>query len=372
MTSTPTGSTTRPTAPATGSGTGEGSTGRSTWDAVVQAVLTQRVVLLSILLVVTVVTMRALDAAGMMSGAYDVDYLAATLISAVPIAMLGLAQLFVIVSGRGGIDLSVGAMVSLVGMVFGFLYGLWGVPLWLSVVLAVLAGGVLGAVNGFLAAYVGFPGLIVTLATYYAYSSIALVVYDGQPVNSPEIQDLYSTAQAVEVPLLGPWLPRIPLGVFLFLIPTVVVVWYVLNRSPYGRRLFAIGTNDVAARWAGVDVPWVRMRAYIASGMISGLVAVVTVGQFASARPDAGVSGSGMALPAITIAVLGGVAITGGIGRVSGIVLATVLVVFLNAGVLLLFSGNIGTQIQLLALGSVLVFAALLNGYTNRRYGLLS
>ena len=64
--------------------------------------------------------------------------------------------------------------------------------------------------------------------------------------------------------------------------------------------------------------------------------------------------------------MLGGVAITGGIGRVSGIVLATILVVFLNAGVLLLFSGNIGTQIQLLALGSVLVFAALLNGYTNR------
>ena len=103
--------------------------------------------------------------------------------------------------------------------------------------------------------------------------------------------------------------------------------------------------------------------------MISGLVAVVTVAQFASARPDAGVSGSGMALPAITIAVLGGVAITGSIGRVSGVVLATLLIVWLNAGILLAFVGNEGSQYQLLALGTVLIFAALLNGITNRRYG---
>ena len=90
---------------------------------------------------------------------------------------------------------------------------------------------------------------------------------------------------------------------------------------------------------------------------------------FASARPDAGVAGSGMALPAITIAVLGGVAITGGIGRVAGVVLATLLVVWLNAGILLAVPGNAGSQFQLFALGAVLVFAALLNGLTTRRYG---
>jgi ribose/xylose/arabinose/galactoside ABC-type transport system permease subunit len=92
------------------------------------------------------------------------------------------------------------------------------------------------------------------------------------------------------------------------------------------------------------------------------------VSQFASARPDAGDAGSGMALPSITIAVLAGVAITGGIGRVSGVVVATVLILWINAGVLLLFVGNLGSQLQSLALGVILVFAALLNGYTNRRY----
>ena len=131
----------------------------------------------------------------------------------------------------------------------------------------------------------------------------------------------------------------------------------------------AIGTNDTAGEWAGLPVKDTRFKAYVYAGVISGLVAVVTVAQFASARPDAGVSGSGMALPAITIAVLGGVAITGGIGRVAGVVLAALLIVWLNAGILLAFVGNEGSQYQLLALGTVLVFAALLNGITNRRYG---
>jgi ribose transport system permease protein/erythritol transport system permease protein len=113
------------------------------------------------------------------------------------------------------------------------------------------------------------------------------------------------------------------------------------------------------------------MTAYVISGLISALVAIVTVAQFASARPDAGVSGNGMALPAITIAVLGGVAITGGIGRVSGILLATLLVVWLNAGILLAFAGNEGTQFQLLALGVLLIGASLLNNLTRKKFGVL-
>lgn len=338
----------------------------------IRLVLTQRVLLVSILLMVVVVSLLALSAAGLMTGNFNFAYMAGSLINVVPLAMLAMAQLVVIVSGNGSIDLSVGSVVSLVSMVFGFAYGVWGLPLVLSILIAILAGGVLGAINGVLVAYLGFPALIATLATYYAYWSLAIVSNSQQPINSPEIQGLYATAQSIQIPGTEAFLPRIPFGLFVFLIPTAIVVWYVLNRSPYGRRLYATGTNAVAAQWSGINVAWVRMRAFIISGMISGLVAVVTVGQFASARPDAGNSGNGMALPAITIAVLGGVAITGGIGRVSGVILAGLLVVWLNAGILLLFPGNHGTQYQLLALGAILIGAALLNGYTNRRFRVLA
>ena len=228
----------------------------------------------------------------------------------------------------------------------------------------------LGLLNGILVAYIGFPALIATLATYYAYKSLAVVINNQRPISTRPIQDLYdSTARSVELPLIGSYIPDLPKGLFLFLLPTLIVVWLLLARTTYGRRVYAIGTNDVAARWSAIDVRATRATAYALSGLISGLVAVVTVGQFASARPDAGVSGNGMALPAITIAVLGGVAITGGIGRVSGIVLATVLIVWTNAGIRLAFEGNAGPQYQLLALGLLLVFAALLNGFAVRRYG---
>jgi len=149
----------------------------------------------------------------------------------------------------------------------------------------------------------------------------------------------------------------------------VVLIWLILARTTYGRRLFAIGTNDIAAEWAGLNVRSTRFAAYVIAGVIAGLASVYLTGQFASARPDAGTSGNGLALPAITVAVLGGVAITGGIGRVAGVVLATLLITWLDAGILLAFTGNDGTQFQLLALGTVLIFAALLNGLTQRRYG---
>lgn len=332
-------------------------------------VLTQRIALLGVLVVLVLVWFTVLDIGGYLTASYDPDYLSASLINAVPMAMLALAQLIVIVSGRGGIDLSVGAMVSLAGMMFGFMYGQWGWPLWLAIIATALFGALLGALNGFLVAYIGFPALIATLATFYGYKSLAIVVNNQSPISTPPIQQLYSLSRSVEIPVIGAQLPNVPLGIFTFLLPTVVAVWLLLARTTYGRRLYAIGTNDVAALWAGQPVRQTRFWAYTLAGLISGLVAVVTVAQFASARPDAGVSGNGMALPAITIAVLGGVAITGGIGRVAGVVLATLLIVWLNAGILLAFVGNVGAQYQLLALGAVLVAAALLNGFAGRRYG---
>ena len=359
-TTTPPAAAPQPEAPERGEGLGA---------RLLRGLLTQRIALLVVLIVVVVVWFFMLDAGGYLTAPYDFDYMSASLINAVPLAMLGLAELLVILSGRGGIDLSVGAIVSLAGMVFGFAYGEWGWPLWLAIVATAAFGAVCGALNGFLVAYVGFPALIATLATFYAYKSLAIVVNNQSPISTPPIQNLFSITRSVELPVFGAYVPDVPLGLFTFLLPTVLVVWLLLARTAYGRRLYGVGTNDVAARWAALPVRATRFKAYVYAGLISGLVAVVTVAQFASARPDAGVSGNGMALPAITIAVLGGVAITGGIGRVAGVVLATLLIVWLNAGILLAFVGNEGSQYQLLALGTVLIFAALLNGLTIRRYG---
>lgn len=344
--------------------------GRGGWfKLALRAFLTQRIVMLVVLLVVLVLVMTYLSQADYLTAPYDADYMSSSLIDAVPLAMLALAELLVIVSGRGGIDLSVGSIVSVAGMVFGFSYGEWQVTLAVSVLVAIVAGAVMGAVNGVLVAYLRFPALIATLATYYAYGSIAIVMNHQQPISTGPIQQLYSITGNVQIPGLGGVLPTVPLGIFTFLVPLVVVLWFLIQRTTFGRRLFAVGTNDVAASWSGLGVAPTRLATYTLAGAIAGLTAVYYTAEFASARPDAGDAGNGLALPAITIAVLGGVAITGGIGRVSGVVLAAVLITWLNAGILLYFTGNTGTQFQLFALGVVLLFAALLNGVIAHRVG---
>jgi ribose transport system permease protein/erythritol transport system permease protein len=330
-------------------------------------VLSERVTLLAVLLVVVLVWFSILSRQGYLVAPYDPDYLASALESLVPLCLLALAELIVIVSGRGGIDLSVGSMVSLTGMCFGAMIGLWGWPVLPALVVTVLVGVVLGAINGVLVSYLGFPALIATLATYYTFGALALLSNNNAPISTKPVQDVHSLTQGVAVPVLGDLVPDVPLQAVTFLLPVAVVVWLVVNRTAYGRRLFAIGTNDVAARFANIPVRRTRFLAYVASGVLSAVVGIVTVAQFASARPDAGSVGSGMALPAITIAVLGGVAITGGIGRVAGVVLAGLLVVWLNAGILLAFEGSDGSQFQLFALGTLLVLSALLNAYSVRR-----
>ncbi|GAA2459292.1 autoinducer 2 ABC transporter permease LsrD [Actinomadura vinacea] len=328
--------------------------------------LHDRVALLAVLLVLLVGWMKVLDQGGYLVGPYDAEYLAAALESFVPLCLLALAELLIIVSGRGGIDLSVGAIVSLTGMAFGFMVGEWGWPLWPSVPAALAVGAALGSVNGFLVAVLGFPSLIATLATYYAYSSLALVSNGNAPISNKPVQELHDLTAYMELPGA---LPAVPKHVFTFMLPCAVLVWLLVHRSTYGRRLYAVGTNETAARFAGLPVSGVRFRAYTLAGLLSGVAAVVTVAQFASARPDAGTVGNGMALPAITIAVLGGVAITGGVGRVGGVIVAALLVVWLNAGILLYFEGSEGGQYQLLALGLLLVLSTLLNAVAQRRAG---
>ena len=339
-----------------------GRAGRASAGSLARGLLEDRVALLAVLLVVLVAWFFALSAGGYLVAPYDFSYMASALESMVPLAILGLAQLLVIVSGRGGIDLSVGAMVSLVGMGFGFAYGEWSfLP---ALALALAAGVVLGAVNGLLVAYLRVPALIATLATYYAYSSLALISNDNAPISTRPLQDLNYITHSVQLGGLA-----IPRQVFTFLLPVAVVIWLLVNRAPYGRRLYAVGTNEVAARYASLDVARVRFGAYTLSGLLSAVVAVITAAQFASARPDAGTVGNGMALPAITIAVLGGVAIAGGVGRVGGVLVAALLIVWLNAGILLYFEGSQGSQYQLFALGAVLLVSALFNALVLRRRG---
>jgi ribose/xylose/arabinose/galactoside ABC-type transport system permease subunit len=338
---------------------------RGPWPAnLTRLLVTDRVAFLIVLLVLLVIWMKFLSQGGYLVAPYDTAYMASALESFVPLCILALAELLVIVAGRGGIDLSVGSMVSLAGMAFGFMVGKWHWPLAAAILASLALAVILGAVNGLLVAVLRFPALIATLATYYAYSSLALLSNANAPISTKPVQHLHDMTSYLNLPA---GLPAVPEQAFTFLVPCAVIVGLLVNRTTYGRKLYAVGTNESAAKFAALPVASIRFRAYALSGLLSGVVAIVTVGQFASARPDAGTVGNGMALPAITIAVLGGVAITGGIGRIGGVIVSALFVVWLNAGILLYFEGSQGSQYQLFALGAVLIVSALLNSLTLRR-----
>jgi ribose/xylose/arabinose/galactoside ABC-type transport system permease subunit len=270
----------------------------------------------------------------------------------VEIGLLALGETLVIISGGGSIDLSVGSMLSLSGVVMGMLTQWAHVNVWLSALLGVASGGALGALNGLLITRVGIPALIITLGTLYAYASAALVLTNTVPISGlPE-----SFFRLGQSDVLG-----IPLQVLVVFLPVALVLSYVLRQTVFARYLYAAGTNEVAARFAAINVRAVRFWVFTVSGVLAGLAAAVMTSRVASARPDAGM---GFELQAITIAVLGGTSIMGGEGTIIGTILGVLAITVLSNGLQL---AGIHPIWQLGAVGIVLVVTVLLNQWLTRR-----
>lgn len=224
----------------------------------------------------------------------------------------------------GGIDLSVGSLLGLCGIVLGYLW----VPLGPAgaLVAAALVGIAGGAMNGALVVRGRLPALVVTLATMALFRGIAMVISKAQPFSKfPE--SFRWIGQGGFEPFPGVIYP----------IPTQLIIWLVLvgitivlvDRMPFGRYLTAIGDNEQAARFAALPVNKVKFFAYLATGALSALGAIIFTSRVATAKADAG---QGYELEVITAVVLGGTAITGGRGTVFGTFLGVLILGFLRNG----------------------------------------
>lgn len=241
--------------------------------------------------------------------------------------------------------MSAGSTLSLSSIAFGLMavHASWS-P-WLAAICAIGVGALLGLLNGVLINALKMPPLIVTLGTLYLYGSLALVLANGIDINGFDRDGFSALGQTA---VLG-----IPTQVLLVLIPSYALIAWVMAKTRFGREVYQVGSNDTAAGLAGVNVKRTRTALYVISGMFAALGAVVTASWLLNAKSTAGV---GIELQAITIAVLGGIAITGGVGRVSGILLALVLVAVLNSGMAL---AGIGSTYQIGLLGLVLIGSVL-------------
>jgi rhamnose transport system permease protein len=209
------------------------------------------------------------------------------------------------------IDLSVAAIVALASLAIGFGAEAGASPMVL-VAIGLAVGAACGAFNGALVTLFGLPSIVVTIGTMSLFRGIAQVVLGDQAITDypPAYTDL---AQTVIVEM-----PPLYLAFVLFLV-LALVTGIVLHRTTWGRMLYAIGNNPVAARFSGVPVDRIRFILFVLTGLLAGLASALLTARIGSTRPNIAL---GWELEIVTMVVLGGVSITGGSGTIPGVVIA--------------------------------------------------
>ena len=264
------------------------------------------------------------------------------------VGLVALAMTFVIVSA--GIDLSVGSILGMVAILLGVFWQKLGIPLPLAMVLGVLVGGVAGLVNGIIITRFRVPPLIATLATLALYRGLAEGISQARSVRG--YPDWFFVMGQGEV--LG-----VPTQLWIFLACAIVAA-IVLGMSTFGRATYASGANAVAARFSGIPVDRTILLIYTASGLISGLAAVIFVSRVSTTRSD---MGTGLELDVITAVVLGGTSIFGGRGTIIGTLLGLVLMQALKNGLALAGVKGDGT---IVVIGLILIATIVISNLVRR------
>ena len=237
----------------------------------------------------------------------------------VEVGLLALAMTFVIKTG--GIDLSVGSIMALTAVAFGWLWRDIGLPVGVAALLGVSVGLLCGALNGWLITAVNVPPLIVTLGSLSLFRGLAEGLTGGYTV--------FTGFPAAFLALGQGYLPGgIPMQLPL-LLAAGVLAWLIMHRTPFGREVTAVGFSSAGARYAGIPATAHLRRIYAASGLAAGVAAIIYVAHLGQAKADAG---TGYELMAITAVVLGGTSIAGGRGTVHGTLLGLACIAVLQNG----------------------------------------
>ena len=245
----------------------------------------------------------------------------------------------------GGIDLSVGSIVALSGVVATTFAHPGEYPVIVPIILGVLAGAACGVVNGTLVAFLNLPAFIATLGMLSVASGVALVLSKGRPISNLSEQFRYIGGGTI----LG-------LPILIYILAAVFLIGYlILSWTKFGRYLYAIGGNEDAAKASGLSVARIKLFVYMISGICAGLAGTVLASRINAGQPN---SGEGYELDAIAAVVIGGTSLNGGIGKVSGTILGVLIVGVINNGMDLL---NISSYYQKIVKGSIIVLLSLIH-----------
>lgn len=264
------------------------------------------------------------------------------------VGLVALPMTFIIITG--GIDLSVGSMFGLCAVVLGYTWQNLGFPLELAIITGVASATLAGALNGLIITRVGVPPLITTLATLALYRGLAEGISQARSARGYPPWFF----QLGQGELLG-----VPTQLWLLLV-AVIIAAVILGLTSFGRSIYAIGNNEVGARFSGVPVARNKLLIYTASGFMAGLAGYIFVSRVSTTRSD---MGTGLELDVIAAVVLGGTSIFGGTGTIAGTVIGVILIQLLKNGLAL--TGVTGDA-TIVVIGTVLIVSILISNVVQR------
>ncbi len=261
---------------------------------------------------------------------------------------LATAMMMVIISG--GIDLSVGSSIAVIGVLAATLIGM-GIPLVLVLLACIIAGALIGTINGFIITRTTMPPFIVTLAMMNILRGFAYVYTGGTTVRIDDQSFInVGTGYLGFMPLPVVYLLVILFGAYLF-----------LSKSRPGRHLYAVGGNEKAAKFSGINVKNLRMGIYIFSGVMAAVAGITLSARSYSGNP---IAGNGAEMDAIAACVLGGTSMLGGYGYVGGTIIGALIIGILSNGLNLM---GIDSFWQIILKGVVILLAVYIDYIKNRR-----
>jgi ribose transport system permease protein len=274
------------------------------------------------------------------------------LIATAVVGVLALGETFVIITG--GIDLSVGTVMTLSSVMTAVTITNMGLPVWVGVIAGIVTGGVMGLLNGVLIARLKLPPFIATFGILNVARGLSLVITQTRPIyysNTPEFNagvmgNLFGIKIAGEFGI-----PNIAIIMF----GAVLVAAFILNRTALGRYTFALGSNEEAVRLSGVTVTVWKIAVYTLAGLFAGLGGVLLGARVNSAQPALGF---GYELDAISAVVIGGTSLVGGEGTIFGTVIGAFIVRTLSNGLQIM---GIPQEWQIVATGVVVILAVYLD-----------
>ena len=270
--------------------------------------------------------------------------------------ILALGMTFVII--LGGIDISIGSVAAVAGVVTALILEINGSFTFLGILGGILAGGVMGMVIGFLVAKMRIAPFIASLAMLTIARGLALVLAGGVP-HTIYNETFISIGNGYLWPKKTPDSISLPISV-LILIICIVIVSVVLYKTKFGRYVYAVGGNEEAARVSGVKVTKIKFFTFVINGLLCGVAGIVLAARITSGQPAAA---SGYELDAIAAVIIGGASLAGGAGRVSGTVIGALIIGVLNNGLILL---AVSSYYQQIIQGVIIAGAVIIDNRTKR------